>query len=290
MAKRRANAKTTRPQSPGSQVAAAFVFNFGLALFAAGAGWYLVAGPAISWSAHWWRVALCSVGLAIAGPGWITGSRLATSTKVLIAALVVVAVLGLTWAAERDFSADDQVLKPWRREGNHLVHDGLGLSVAFLPGWKINLQPKISDAVDSRETDRTRLWFGEEAVFLAMAHERPGPGEAHIGSSLMIRGGPETFGSLHQALVVAHNAERVFAEQPGATILSTTRIRDLHGMEVLMFEGSDPQGATWHHVFFRSGSYLLHLTICVADAADRGPIVGFLNSIRVNGRDTTLND
>ena len=136
----------------------------------------------------------------------------------------------------------------------------------------------------------TRLWFGEEAVFLIMVHERPGPGEARIGSSLMIRGGPETFGSLHSALAVAQNAERDFAGLQGAKILSTTQTHNLHGMQVLIFEGSDPQGALWQHVFFRSGSYLLHLMICVTDAADRGSIMEFLNSIEVNGRAAALDE
>lgn len=102
--------------------------------------------------------------------------------------------------------------------------------------------------------------------------------------------GPETYGSFHQALGLALGAEHEFAKQEGAKIKSPTRVRNLHGMEVLMFEGSNGQGATSHVLFFRSGSYLLTVVIWVVAEADREQIVHFLNSIRVNGRDTALND
>jgi hypothetical protein len=290
MAKTRANAKTTRPPSPGAQAAAAIVFNVGLALFVGGVGWYLVSGPAISWAAHWARVALCCAGLATAVPAWIAGSPLATSAKGIIAALAVSGVLGLSWWVEHNFAADDQVLQPWRRVENRLVHDGLGLSVPVLPSWRVNPQPEIVKSGGAPQKGRTRLWYGEVANFLMMVHERPGLGEARIGTTLIIRGGPDTYGSLHQATATACGDERRFAEQPGAKILSSTRVRDLHGMDVLMFEGSDAQGCTWHEVFFRSGSYLLNLEMRVTDSADREQVIQFLNSIRVSGRATELNE
>jgi hypothetical protein len=285
---KRSPSEATPERSTRFDLIIAVAFNLGLAMFVVGCGWYLVSGPSTSWAAHWARVGLCSAGLAVAGPAWIAGLHFSTSAKLLFAACLVSGVVGLTWSAERDFFADDQVLQPWRREGNRLVHDGLGLSVALLPGWNVNPQPVIANAAGDIEKGRTRLWFGESAVFLMMAHEQPVKDKSQIGSSLIIRGGPETFGSYRDAMARAHDAEEEFGRQEGAKILSPTRVQVIHGMDVLMFEGSNAQEATFHQVFFRSGSYLLHLEMWVVDRADRAEVMHFLNSIEVNGRNTDL--
>ena len=77
------------------------------------------------------------------------------------------------------------------------------LSVELLPGWGVNPQPEIVESDAPGGEGRTRLWFGEQAIFLMMVRERPGVGEARIGSSLVIHGGPESCGSFNQVTVAA---------------------------------------------------------------------------------------
>ncbi len=131
-------------------------------------------------------------GLAVAVPAWIAGSSLATSAKVITAALAVSGVLGLDLSVERDFLR--------RRSGSPTLAEEEtscpGRTRTFgRPAARLERQPQpTSSEAGAPKQGRTRLWFGEQAAFSSWRRTARS-GEDRIGSSLIIGGGPETYAS-----------------------------------------------------------------------------------------------
>jgi hypothetical protein len=259
-------------------------------LFLGAAAWRLLGSSSSDPTIYWWTTGLCYAGLAIAGPAWIAGCPLPTISKLLTALGLVAAVFSLALAEKRAFDADEFVLSSWRREGNRLTHDGLGLSVAALPGWRNGLQPVVLEGDQPSKRPHTRLGLGEKAVFLQLRHEPSGPTQAKRGSSIIIYGGPDTFDSLGGALKAVHAREAERAARPGVKILSHARVGQINGVEAISFEYQDPEGKKCTDVVFRSGSHLLTIALEVGDEADRRQLNDFLTTICVTGRSTDFDD
>jgi len=287
MAKRRSESKADGPEKNWLHTAAAFTFNIGLAVFIAAGAWYLCAGPASSSTAFWSQLILAAGGLAIAGPAWVVGSPLSPSSKWLTAILIFAGVFGVAWMSAREFEAETSVLEPWRIDGDRLVHDGLGLSLAIPPGWEVDWDPQIVKGSGTPASQSSRLWYGQKAVFLHLRHRKT-PDKPE--STLILQGGSGTFSSFQQSLIQVLEGEQSFAAEPGARIRAHTRLSELNGMPVLMFEADDARGVTCSEIYFRSGSYLLNLVVMVADTADQGPLNECVNSVRVTGRANELTD
>ncbi len=266
-------------------VAAAAAFNLGLLLFVVWAAWDFLGPPSSSSTVYWWKLGLWTAGLAIAGPAWVAGSSFPTSWKVLMSAGWLAVVLSGAWSAESEFEADALVLQPWRVEGNRLIDDGLGLSVVPLPRWGIRKTVEIIGNGEASDGHRDRLCLGEKAIFLRL---KRGKGDGSNYSFIIVEGGPQRLRSFKGAVSYVRARQAAFAREPGVKITGPLQTGQIGGAEALQITWEDARGKRWTRIFFRSGSYLLTLTVKIADEADRRPINDFLKSIRVTGRDSSF--
>lgn len=276
MSKRRSTSEAIPERSTRFDLTLAVAFNLGMAMFVAGTSWDLVS-PSTSDAFYWWKHALSSLGLVIAGPAWVAGSNLSASVKYLLSAAIVGAILFTGAAAKVEYDVQESLLQPWRVEANRVVHDGLGVSIAALPGWSYNLQPRPLRDSGSSASRSTGLAMGEVAVFLQLTHKPGGSGNA--ASAIVLEGGPSLLDD--QSLVqFALLREQMTAQRPNATILQHVQEGQLDGVPSLTYAYEDPDGRHLQEVIFRCGSCLLTLFTTAASDEDLKQVNEFLQSIR----------
>jgi hypothetical protein len=287
MAKNRSHEKVAPQPSARFEIAAALTFHLGLGLFCAAEAWTLLSAPSSSISEYWLKFGLRVAGLAIAGIGWISGSRLAPTEKMLVSLLIIATLGGMTWIEKLEFDADDSILEPWHPEGNRLVHDGLGLSVTPPAGWWVDSRPEILKGTADPTSRGKRLWRGESAKFLRMAHKQ---GSSSATSTIALVGGPAAYASLSDAVHAISVHANEYSARPGVKNVTQPQLMQLDGAGALVFAFRNGNGCTSHEVVFRSGSHILTLAVDVFDETDRDQINEFLRSIRITGRQTDFNE
>ncbi len=233
--------------------------------------------PSTSDAFYWWKHSLSSLGLVIAGPAWVAGSNLSASVKYLLSAAVVGAIIFTASAAKVEYDVQESLLQPWRVEANRVVHDGLGVSIAALPGWSYNLQPRPLRDRGSSASRSTRLAMGEVAVFLQLTHKPNGSGNA--ASAIVLEGGPKLLDdqSFEEFALLR---EQMTAHRPNATILQHVHEGQLDGVPSLTYAYEDPNGRHLQEVLFRRGSCLLTLFTTAASEEDLKQVNQFRQSIR----------
>jgi hypothetical protein len=285
MAKQRSTSEATSgatlERSARFDVGNAIAFNLGMAMFVIGASWDLLS-PSTSDAVFWWKVGLWSLGLAIAGPSWIVGSSLSAFTKFALSSVFVGAIVIAARTAMLQHEIQSSLLQPWRIESNRLVHDGLGMSVAALPGWTCNLQPRLIRNPASGIGPSTHLGTGELAVFLQLTHAQDR--SANFPSTILLEGGPEPMDD-RSLVQFALGREKMNAQRPGATLLQSTQEGKIDGVPSLMFAYEAPDGRRWQEVVFHSGPCTLTLFSNAASDADLQEIIEFVNSVRIQGRE-----
>lgn len=282
MSKRRSTSETTPERSTRFDLTLAIAFNLGMAMFVVGTSWDLVS-PSTSDAFYWWKHSLSSLGLVIAGPAWVAGSNLSASVKYLLSAAVVGAILFTTSAAKVEYEVQESLLQPWRVEANRVVHDGLGVSIAALPGWSYNLQPRPLRDRDSSTSRSTGLAMGEVAVFLQLTHTPNGSGNA--ASVIVLEGGPKLLDD-QSVEEFALLREQMTAHRPNATILQHVHEGQLDGVPSLTFAYVDPNGRHLQEVIFRRGPCLLTLFTTAASEEDLKQVNEFRQSIHFIDRGT----
>jgi hypothetical protein len=274
--KRRATAESKPERSTRLDLNLAVAFNLGMAMFVAGTAWDLVS-PSTADAFYWWKHALSSLGLVIAGPAWVAGSNLSVSVKCLLSAAVVGAVIFTSAANKAEYEVQESLLQPWRVEANRVIHDGLGISTAALPGWSYNKQPRPLRDRGSSASGSTSLAMGDVAVFLQLTHKPNG--SANAASGIVLQGEVQLLDdqSFEEFALLR---EQMTARRPNATILQHVHEGKLDGVPSLTYAYQDPNGRQLQEVIFRRGSCVLTLFTTAASEEDSKRINEFLQSIR----------
>jgi hypothetical protein len=283
VSKKRSTSEATPERSTRFDLALAIAFNLGMVMFIAGTAWDLMS-PSTTDAFYWWKHSLSSLGLVIAGPAWVAGSNLSASVKYLVSAAVVAAVIFTASAAKVEYDVQQSLLQPWRVEANRCVHDGLGISLAALPGWSYNLQPRPLRESDSPASRPSPLAMGEVAAFLQLTHKPNERGNA--ASVIVLEGGPKLLDddSFEEFALLR---EQMTAHRPKARILQHVHQGQLDGVPSLTYAYEDPNGRHMQELMFRRGSCLLTLFTTAASEDDLKQVDEFRQSIRFIDSGTT---
>jgi hypothetical protein len=151
------------------------------------------------------------------------------------------------------------------------------LSIAALPGWSYNLQPRPLREREPSAGQSASLAMNEVAMFLQLTHKPNGSGNA--ASAIVLEGGPKLLDdqSFEEFALLR---EQMTAHRPNATILQHVQHGQLDGVPTLTYAYEDPSGRHLQEVMFRRGSCLLTLFMTAASEEDLKQVNEFQQSLR----------
>jgi len=258
-------------------------FQLSLMVMMAGLVWLVFGSEPQTAFENRLQLIVLGLGFSLSTGFWIAGSTCAPRIKTIGIFACSLAAIAVGLNSAREFDAASHILDRALVKQGRIGHPAIGLSYAYPPGYRVNLQPFItqSSTPEANRLESPRLRLGDQATLSRM--ERTQVQETgRLPSSIMLQVVSNSLPHSNALIRAIRQFETHCATLPDIQITQHTQRCRIAGMNMIEFSFFDKsQHLTGRHVYLQAGAFTLRFILVAANEADRAQFDEFLNSIRL---------